>query len=207
MFSLADDFLTGAEAIRPLLESDELVAKWDEPSALAEFSVRGLAGHLARGVTVTRYVFEELEPDGEPADGPRSYAHASKRFPDRAAEIRKRGEDTASDGPAALAAWYADGLRGLHKVLPTVAPTRRVTSKGRVLKAEDYIKARAVELIVHADDLAVSLDVATPEMPSTLTEAVIGQLVHAARVRHGDIAVLRALTRRERDTVEALRVI
>ena len=33
-----------------------------------------------------------------------------------------------------------------------------------------------------------------------------GVLVDVARVRHGDLAVLRALTRRERDPVQARRV-
>jgi hypothetical protein len=35
---------------------------------------------------------------------------------------------------------------------------------------------------------------------------VISTLVQIARLRHGDMAVLRALTRRERDLVQALRV-
>jgi uncharacterized protein (TIGR03083 family) len=207
LFGVADDFLTAADATVSLFESGELAARWDEPSALAEFSVRGLAGHLVRAVTLTRYVFEEPEPAGEPADAAGSYADAVKTWPDRAGEIRQRGEDAAAAGADALAASYAEGLKGLRDVLSNVSATRRVTSKGRVLSAEDYLTGRAVELIVHADDLAVSIGVDTPALPERLTDAVIAHLVNAARARHGDLAVLRALTRRERDTVEALRVV
>ncbi len=35
---------------------------------------------------------------------------------------------------------------------------------------------------------------------------VIGTLVDVARFRHGDVAVLHALTRRERDSIGALRI-
>ncbi len=38
-------------------------------------------------------------------------------------------------------------------------------------------------------------------------DLAIEALVDVARVRHGDLAVLRALTRRERDSSEALRVL
>jgi hypothetical protein len=39
------------------------------------------------------------------------------------------------------------------------------------------------------------------------TGLVIATLVEVARIRHGDAATIRALTRRERDTVDALRVL
>jgi hypothetical protein len=64
-----------------------------------------------------------------------------------------------------------------------------------------------VELVVHADDLAASVGVEpTPPQPAA-TAVAIDVLVGVARVRHGDMAVLRALARRERDTVRALRVL
>jgi hypothetical protein len=37
-------------------------------------------------------------------------------------------------------------------------------------------------------------------------EIAFANLVEVARVRHGDLAVLRAFTRRERDSVDALRI-
>ena len=61
--------------------------------------------------------------------------------------------------------------------------------------------------MVHGDDLAVSLGVDPPLLPPAATGLVIATLVEVARIRHGDIAVVRALARRERDAVDALRVI
>ncbi|MDQ3879299.1 MAG: hypothetical protein M3290_13275, partial [Actinomycetota bacterium] len=62
-------------------------------------------------------------------------------------------------------------------------------------------------LLVHTDDLAVSIGVPTPEPRPEAADAAIANLVSVARRRHGDTAVLRALTRRERDEGNALRVI
>jgi hypothetical protein len=72
---------------------------------------------------------------------------------------------------------------------------------------DEYLRTRVVELVVHADDLAASVGVEpVPPQPAT-TAVAIDVLVGVARIRHGDMAVLRALARRERDTVRALRVL
>lgn len=63
-----------------------------------------------------------------------------------------------------------------------------------------------MELVVHGDDLAVSLGVPTPVMPETATEATIALLARIAAWRHGPLAVVRALARQERapQTIAAL---
>ncbi|MHB1445953.1 MAG: hypothetical protein ACYCTI_01250 [Acidimicrobiales bacterium] len=61
--------------------------------------------------------------------------------------------------------------------------------------------------MTHADDLAASLGQQPPALPGRLVGAVTALLVDVARVRHGEMGVLRALARRERDVVQALRVI
>ena len=71
---------------------------------------------------------------------------------------------------------------------------------------DEYLRTRLVELTVHIDDLAISVDVA-PSVPAEAYAAAMDVLVAVGRRRHGDLAVLRALTRRERDQVEALRVL
>src|SRR5438309_1811510 len=63
------------------------------------------------------------------------------------------------------------------------------------------------QMTVHADDLAVSVGVEPPRLPFLATTIAIETLVAVARHRHGDIAVLRALARRERDDIDALRVL
>jgi hypothetical protein len=73
----------------------------------------------------------------------------------------------------------------------------RIQISGRVLPFPAYLATRVVELVVHADDLACSVDLeARP--PQAAIEIAIQTMVDAARLVHGDVAVLRALTRRER---------
>jgi hypothetical protein len=69
--------------------------------------------------------------------------------------------------------------------------------KGWILSTECYVATRVVELVVHADDLACSVGLeATP--PQAALDVSVSTMVEAARSVHGDLAVLRALTRRER---------
>jgi hypothetical protein len=75
-----------------------------------------------------------------------------------------------------------------------------------VIRLEDYLRTRLVELTLHVDDLCVSIGVPTPEMPAAATAAAIATLLDVARLRHGDMDVLRGLARRERDLAQALRV-
>lgn len=62
-----------------------------------------------------------------------------------------------------------------------------------------------MELVVHADDLAVSVAVPTPPLPATTTEPVVDLLSRLAVRRHGSTALIRALARTERapDTIAA----
>jgi hypothetical protein len=55
-----------------------------------------------------------------------------------------------------------------------------------------------MEIAVHSDDLASSVGVATPELPDTVLGPVLDLLVGVSVRRHGQTAVLRALSRAER---------
>lgn len=57
---------------------------------------------------------------------------------------------------------------------------------------------RLVELVVHADDLAVTLRVPTPEFGDRVEDLVVTTLARMARGRRGTLPLLRALARRER---------
>lgn len=77
---------------------------------------------------------------------------------------------------------------------------------GEEMLLEEYLKTRCVEFAVHTEDLALSIDAAhrAPEQAVTIA---VELLVAAAKQRHGDREVLHALTRRERDTFDSLRVL
>jgi hypothetical protein len=55
-----------------------------------------------------------------------------------------------------------------------------------------------LELIVHSDDLAHSVGVPTPQFPAEAVQTVVDVLTRIALRRHGQTAVLRALSRSER---------
>jgi hypothetical protein len=60
------------------------------------------------------------------------------------------------------------------------------------------LMTRTMELVVHADDLAVSVGLPTPEFPAEVTGSVIDLLARLSVRRHGPTAVIRAMTRGER---------
>ena len=66
------------------------------------------------------------------------------------------------------------------------------------LRLDDFLLTRLVELSVHLDDLATSLGVPGPALSDAVTVPVRHLLVDLAAERHGDVAVLRALSRSER---------
>jgi len=214
-------FLDAAATAVRLLERPELAGHWAGASVLPEFSVAGLAGHLFRGMsTVERYLGEPGPGGPEPSEAEPSGAGISAaRYFDtviRSADIsdpanqaiRARGEEAAAGGPAALASDARATLERLTSRLADEGLGRPVrVAGGLVMTLDEYLRTRVVELVVHADDLAASVGVElVPPQPAT-TAVAIDVLVGVARIRHGDLAVLRALARRERDTVGALRVL
>ena len=201
-----------------LEQGAELARRFDGPSALAEFSVRGLAGHLRRAMTVVDTYLDQPAPAGGAGTGVEvlsAAAYYASVLPadgdldsDFNRAIRQRGIESAPGSPDDFVVDWAHTAAGLIARLEQEPEGRLVqVYGGLVLTLDEYLATRLIELVVHADDLATSLAVAPPPLPAAATGLVITNLVDVARLRHGDAAVVRALTRRERDTVEALRVI
>lgn len=201
-----------------LQQSARLAERFDGPSALAEFSVRGLAGHLRRAMTMVEAYLDQPAPDAGP-DTDDATVSAAAYFAtvlpaDRDLDsefhraIRQRGIETAPERPDEFSLVWAESAGNLITRLEQEPAGRLVQVFGDVvLTLDEYLATRLVELVVHADDLAVSLDVDPALLSPAVTGLVITTLVEVARLRHGDSAVVRALCRRERDSAEALRVI
>jgi uncharacterized protein (TIGR03083 family) len=203
-----DLFLGSYAAVRPLLGAPEAAARWHEPSALSGLSVGGLAGHLVRaGQSVLGYL-EDDPPEAAPIDAPDYYASVLAAM-DAAAHdaVIERGEAAARAGPIRLLETYDETLARLRRALGREPPDRLVkVFGGLVMRLDDYLATRMVEALVHADDLAVSLGVPPPSPPPGARRAAIDHLVEVALRGRGERAVLVALTRRERDEADALRV-
>jgi hypothetical protein len=205
-------FIAAGRVALELLARPEVAKAWDEPSALTAFSVRGLAGHLTRAAgSVEAYLDREEPPALHLIDAAHYYAQAigtGDPASDVHAAIRQRGEEAAADGHGPLVHAFGAQLDRLADRLSHEPVTRRVRVYGDlVLPLDDYLVTRLIEVAVHVDDLAVSVGVPTPDLPAGVFEEAIRCLVGVGRVRHGNLAVLRALSRRERDDADALRVL
>ena len=200
-----------------LQQGAPLAERYESPSALAEFSVRGLAGHLRRAMTMVEAYLDEAAPAADSgSDVEKSaaayFATVLPADQDLDSEfhraIRQRGIETAPERAVDFSLEWAETASNLITRLEQEPADRLVqVFGGVVLTLDEYLATRLVELVVHADDLAVSLGVAPALLSPAVTGLVITTLVEVARLRHGETAVVRALSRRERDTAEALRVI
>ncbi len=205
-------FLESAAGAARLLGSTQLDDHWSEPSVLPEFAISGLAGHLLRGIRTVETYLDGPDPEGAPISATEYYDSIGLSADISSSlnrDVRTRGEEQASIGSRAMAAEAAALVERLSARLIAEASDRRLRVLGDlVITLDEYLRTRVVELILHTEDLALSLDLPTAASltPTTATVA-INTLVDLARRRHGDWAVMRALARRERDSVDALRVL
>lgn len=208
-------FCESADATATLYQHASMEERFDGPSVLAEFSVRGLAGHLLRAITTVETYLDAPGPadTADVVSAARYYATALTPGPadldsDLNRSVRQRGLESAPGPAGELAANWVSTTGRLRDRLAEEPEGRLVqVFGGLVLRLDEYLVTRIVELAVHGDDLALSLGTEPPALPPAATGLAIAALVEVARIRHGDHAVVRALARRERDAVEALRVI
>ncbi|MGI5176928.1 hypothetical protein ACQEVZ_11400 [Dactylosporangium sp. CA-152071] len=97
-----------------------------------------------------------------------------------------------------MAAEVDAALHELRTTVPAQHPERIVDVGKWGLTADDFLLTRVLELVVHVDDLAVSLDVPTPQLPPEAVAATVELLGRLAVWRHGALPVVRALARQER---------
>ncbi len=207
---LRDAFLDTADVAARLVRDPAVAARWREPSALVDFSVAGLARHLANQIT-TMPGFLARPPGTAPVPVLDHYTRnswvVSGVDSDDNRSIRGRSEERAAGTtPEALADEVDGALAELRRVLPALPGDRIVPLGDWALTLDDLLLTRLMELVVHGDDLAVSIGVPTPPVPDEAADATIVLLARVATWRHGSLAVIRALSRRERapETISAL---
>jgi Mycothiol maleylpyruvate isomerase N-terminal domain len=213
-------YLAAARTAVELLAAPELEERWDEASVLAEFGVADLAGHLALStVLLVEMLLDEPDPrSAEPvtagayfgtfegldvADAPLNVA------------VRERSHAVAVHGRQNVLTAASEALERLTDRLVAEPADRQVTSRGMALTLEEFLRTRCVEIAVHVEDLELSIGLGpgltaadpVPDTPDDVLADAVDVLVAAALARHGMRAVLTALTRRERDQVQALRVL
>ncbi|MFI0452576.1 maleylpyruvate isomerase N-terminal domain-containing protein [Actinomadura sp. 6N118] len=204
MTQIRNDYLAVAESAAALVGSAAVARAWDEPSALPRLSVGALANHLAGQISFVSLVLPE-PPTDLPAIPILDYYQRVGWIGsglDEPFNLRvQRGEEkAAADGPQALIARTRKALDGLRDTLPD-APPRAVHLPvwgDWSLSLDDFVTSRLMELVVHTDDLAVSVGLPTPPLPPGAVDTVVVLLARLAVGRHGHVDVIRALSRAER---------
>jgi hypothetical protein len=170
-----------------------------------------LCAHLARGVLqVESYLAAPLPDAPSIVDAVVYYARLEGTAEPESAlnlGVRARSTETAGLGPDALRKNTERALTNLRQAFAIAGnPLIAITiHPGEAMLLDEYLRTRCVELTVHSEDLALSLGLTA--RPTAAASVAVDVLLGAARDRWGDVAVLRALTRRERDDVAALRVL
>ena len=197
-------FVTAAATVADLLARPEVPAAWDQPSALPAWTVSGLAGHLGDQAPLVVRLLHAEESDQEPITLDEHYRRAAwvgAAVDDEVnVDIRAAGERDAAEGRDALLTRVREALDALPPVLAATRPDRAVLIpwQGWAVRRDDFLTIRMMEIAVHSDDLAASVGVDAPALPDAVLGPVLGLLTRLAVRRHGQSAVLTALSRAER---------
>jgi hypothetical protein len=195
-------FLEAAEIAVSLVASPEVAAHWAQPGASEGMTVGAVAAHLvSSGIEILVPYLEVDGPPGTRVLEPSRYFSGQTLDLDHEGhrDVRQRAEEGSQRGAASLAADAAAAVAGLALRLAEQPEGRRVVVLERFdMTLDGFLVTRLVELLAHTDDLAASIQVPTPTMPPDAVALVVTCLTDVARRRHGDLAVLRTLARRER---------
>lgn len=205
---LADTFVTSARTAAELLTSERVRDRWAVESACAGMTVGGLAFHLAGqpGNAVRLMSAAPADAAGVGAPIPieehyRRAAWANTGLDDEVnVDIRTSADDEAAGGFDGLRAMVTADVEALPGALAARSADDPVLIpwQGWTLTAHDFLVTRLMEMLVHSDDLAASVDLPTPQFPDEAVRAVLGLLTAVAVERHGQTALVRALSRPQR---------
>lgn len=202
--SLTDAVLDTAHTVADLALSDPVRDRWREESACAGMTVGGLAHHLTGQIDSLAELYAE-PPDAAASitvlEHYRRAAWANTALDDEDnVGIRDDADEAAQGGPHRHADEVRAALAALPAALAAVDDHRPVLIpwQGWSLTAHDFAVTRLMEMVVHADDLAASIGVDTPAFPDEAVRQVVGLLSGVAVDRHGQAAVVRALSRPQR---------
>ena len=202
-----DTYLGAVDWLRGLLGRDEVVGAWPKPSAIAGYTVGGVASHAVHSVLWLEQLLKDVEPVGlRPVTlleyfGPNRVEGSDDTDP-FAASLRAAAEAFAQTGPEIVNAACITARDELVGLLTNASTTRAVPVvrvPGGQVPLGEYLRTRVLEIVVHGDDVVCSLSGMSVANPPPDTMATCMEVcLELARARAGDLSVLRAFTRRER---------
>ncbi|WP_426245904.1 maleylpyruvate isomerase N-terminal domain-containing protein [Nocardioides sp. LHG3406-4] len=193
------------DQLTDLVASPEVAAAWRQESTLPGMTVGGLARHL---VSQPECAVEFLRAEGPPGAETVSLADYFDRVDWLTApvdsientSIRDDFNQMSAGGPAESVAILQRSRDGLGAAIEAAGPTTFVPWQGCSLRLDDFLVCRLMEVVVHADDLAVSIGHPTPTFAPEVLDPVLSLVAALSVRRHGQDAVLRALARSERSS-------
>lgn len=198
------EFVTACHTAFRLAGRREVAEAWDAESACAGMTVGGLTHHLLRQVWHVASLLGQSPTTDATIPLLDHYSQAAWVTADPEDEantsIRDGGNAGAAGGHEAVLAEIAPLLDDLPEVLraPRDPDTVFIPWQGWALSTDDFLVTRAMELMVHSDDLAASVGLPTPQFPDTVAAHVVDLLSGVAMRRHGQAAVVRTLSRPQR---------
>jgi hypothetical protein len=199
-----NQFPAACRAAFELASTPEVARAWDTGSACAGMTVGGLTHHLLGQIRHAARFLGQPPTDDSPIPLLDHYARAewvSAELEDEVnVSIRDGDNDAATAGRDAVLTEVAPLLEQLPDLLrtPRDPDTIFITWQGWALSTDDFLVTRSMELVVHSDDLAASVGLPTPTFPDTIVADVVDLLGGVAVRRHGQAAVVRALSRPQR---------
>jgi len=197
-------FLAAVDLTWELASTAPVRDAWSQESSCSGMTVGGLTHHLLNQAGNTaRGLQADPRPD-EPIPLLAHYESAAWVRADLDDEvnvgIREGDNERALAGPDAVLAAAREDIDALPDLLtrPRDPDTIFIPWQGWALTTEDFLTTRMMEMVVHGDDLASSVGLEAPTYPEGVITPVLGLLTGVAVRRHGQAAVVRALSRPQR---------
>lgn len=199
-----DALVRAADAVAELVAVPEVDGAWARESALPGLTVGGLTRHL---VSQFESAVEFLRIQPPPPEAPVvSLAELYRRTdwfeaPVEAAEntsIRDDFNAMAAGGQADSVGVLQRARGDLPAAIAAAGPSTYVPWQECSVSTDDFLVVRLMEVVVHADDLAVSVGRPTPAFDDEVVHPALALLAMLSARRHGTVAAVRALSRAER---------
>ena len=210
-----DVYLGAVDWLRGILSRAEVVESWSQPSAVALYTVGGVAAHAVHGVLWLEQVLKDAEPVGLRRVKVPEYMGLNRvdggNDDPFGASLRSAAEAFAETGARIVAAALRVAREELVTLLSGAPATRAIPVirlAGAYAPLSEYLPTRILEAIVHGDDVANSVPgLQVPDPPPEAVAVCLNVCMELAQARVGDLEALRAFTRAERAIPDALRVL
>lgn len=198
-------FISCGSVSLELASRDEVLDAWADESSCDGMTVGGLTHHLLQQLVHCVKGLGSPAPAGAPVIGLLDhYAQAPWVVASREGDVdpdqNSQDNAAAAAGPEAV---LEAGRRAFADLPALFAKPRdpdviHIPWQGWSLATPEFLTTRMMELVVHGDDLAASVGLPTPEHEPTVVAAVLGLLADVSLARHGQVALVRALSRPQR---------